>query len=265
VKPKEDSSKKTVRVPEPEEFERAVSEFLYSKALEERRKLAAMMTLKAEDISRVAHVAEGSLNRLLTAARGSAEEFLVNWRQNADGNVRSQLSDATAENIQQKLASLEEYQWQSSSDGKSALWDQAVSAELSPEVRALWEKELNARVAFREVAIAALITVEFERKHALTSAQLAKLQPQVAQILKDYRDDFDGYFSSSDSSRWYLQTYSMFMPIAGIPEGELKATLSKEQWESWTTSNEYSNATQYWQNVKENHERRQKAKKGEKQ
>jgi hypothetical protein len=223
------------------------------------------MTLKAEDISRVAHVAEGSVSRLLTAARGSAEEFLANWRQNAESNVRSQVSDATAETIQQKLASLEEYQWQSSSDGKSVLWDNAVSAELAPEERALWEKELNARGAFRENATAALIAVEFERKHALTSAQVAKLQSGVAQILEDYREDFGGYFSSDDSSRWYLQTYSMFMPIAGIPEGELKATLSKEQWESWATSNEHSNATQYWQNVKENRERREKAKKGEKQ
>ena len=42
----------------------------------------------------------------------------------------------------------------------------------------------------------------------------------------------------------------------GIPEEDLKALFSKEQWERWTTTDEFTNAKNYWNNIRQNHQNR---------
>ena len=44
--------------------------------------------------------------------------------------------------------------------------------------------------------------------------------------------------------------------VAGVPDADLKAILTPDQWDRWTKSNEYSNASNMWQNVQQFHKQR---------
>ena len=48
-------------------------------------------------------------------------------------------------------------------------------------------------------------------------------------------------------------SYYMFLPLNAVPEDDLKALLSPEQWKAWTGSNECSYTATYWPNIKSNH------------
>lgn len=84
---------------------------------------------------------------------------------------------------------------------------------------------------------------------------MEKIEPKVAAIIKEYGDDIVR-FGFSEETKWFLQGYSMFMPIAGIPEKEMKGILSKEQWDCLAGTQEYANGMSNWENVKQNHDQR---------
>ena len=74
--------------------------------------------------------------------------------------------------------------------------------------------------------------------------------------MTDYGEEFGRYFAYSQV--WYLQSFSIFLPIAGIPEKDMKGILTTQQWEHWTGSNEFANANQYWTMIDQNHRQRGK-------
>ncbi len=49
-----------------------------------------------------------------------------------------------------------------------------------------------------------------------------------------------------------MQAYSMFIPIAGVPDNDLKEILGKDQWQTWAENSEFANAKSYWPNVQRN-------------
>jgi hypothetical protein len=251
------------RAPDPEEVEHAFSDFLHEKTTNERKRLLAINLLKAEDAARIAGLAPEAAARLATAARGATEETLAAWKPNTESSVRSQLRDATPENIRQRLAGMDTYSYSSSRSGPATpgptIWESTVKAEIPEEGRAAWQKELDARIAYRDRAIAAMVMAEFDRKIPLTAGQWTKLEPVIAAAVKDYAPDIGMMFSSSNP--WYLQSYSMFVPFAAVPEKDLKAMLSKEQWERWNGSEEMSSTNNYWENVQRYHTQRTKEKK----
>lgn len=246
---------------EPEDLENALSDYFHKNTVNERKQLLALNLLKAEDAARVAGLAPEALARLETAARGVMEVALAVWRTSTEQNIRSQLQDATAENIKQRLASMGVYSTQRSivsGSPEAPLWDKTVKSELTEPQQAAWKKELDARVAYRNKAIVAIIMTEFDRKVSLTAEQWTKLEPIIAGKVKDYAPDIESMFSSSYPYSWFLQSYTLFIPIAAIPEVDLKAILSKEQWDGWTGSPEMENTNNYWENVQSRHEQRVK-------
>jgi hypothetical protein len=250
-----------VPAPEPEYFEQVLSDFLFEKAEAQRKRVHGTMILKAEDAARVAALSPVATARLQTAARGAAEESLAAWRVGLEEGLRSSLSDATARNVKQRLEGMEEYQYSRGSSvapEKRPVWEKTIQTELTEAQRAAWQKEVDARSVFRERAIASLILAEFDRKHLLSTEQWAKLEPLITSFMKDYGPDIATMFSPANTSPWFLQSYSMFIPFAGISEKELKAVLGKEQWDRWAGSNEFSNTSNYWENIRGNHERRLK-------
>lgn len=250
--------------PEPEDLEHAISDHLHAQTAAERKRLLAAHLLKAEDAARVAKLEESVVARLKTAARGSAEEELALWKASTDQSVRGQLRDVTLEGLKQRLARMDRFgivRRTSSNAELGGIWDTAVKSELTPDQHALWQKELNARAAYRDQAITALIMAEFDRRVALTGEQYGKLTTSVAAMLKKYAPDIASMFSYSSGYAWYLASHSMFLPIAAVPEAELKALLTKEQWERWTGSPEFGNMTNYWENIQRIHGNRVREKK----
>jgi hypothetical protein len=251
------------RAPEPEDLENALSDHLHEQALAERKRLLAFHLLKAEDATRIAGLAAPVAARLATAARGSAEEELAVWKGNTDQTIRSQLRDVTVENLKLRIAGLDRFGVvrRTSSGGElGALWEATVKAELTEPQRAAWEKELDARAAYRDKAIASLVMAEFDRRVALTEDQWRRLEPRVAAMLKEYAPDIASMFSYSAGYVWYLASHSMFIPIAAVPESEMKALLTKEQWERWSGAPEFGNMNNYWENIQRRHTNRVRVK-----
>jgi len=258
VTPPEDKKTKPVVYTEPEDVEKCISLFLYDKTQIEQKRVLAANVIKAEDVVRTAGLGSDSAARLLIAARGATEEYLTNWKWNVDQQIRSQLQEATPKNIQQRLNGMEEYFFQRNMDmsNRQGSWDKTVQATLSPAQLDLWRKETDARKVYHDQAIADLILAEFDRKNQLSEDQWKKLGPLVATSLHDYSQDIGRIFAFSNNVPWYLESSYLLMPLAGVPDADLKAILTPDQWDRWTKSNEYSNASNMWQNVQQFHKQR---------
>ena len=248
---------------EPEEIEHFLSDAFEEKAAAERQRQLAAVMLKAEDIARVAGVGEPAAGRLRTAARGTVEEALVPWKANLAQNVRSQLENNDLENVRNLLANLANMQFGVSDPEQDpenrTLWDKTVDRELTAPQRALWQREVDARAAYKEQAIGSLLLAEFDRRYQLASAQREKLQGMLVGIMRDYGPEIHRMFAyASASTPWYFQSYTMFLPLLGIPEDDLKTMLGKDRWDRWSNSSEHANDTNYWQNVQQMHDTRVK-------
>lgn len=248
--------------PDPEVFEHAISDFLHDKATRERKRVLATMMVKAEDAARAAGLTPETFGRLQTAARGATEELLAGWNSGTDQTIRGQLRDATAENVKQRLAGIQDYYLQRVAGAplpnNQPVWETAVKGELTEQQRTAWQKEVDERSAYREKTIVSAMLVEFDRRNTLSTEQWAKLETIIARIMKEYGPDIAGMFSYSNSVPWYLQQHTMLMPFAGVPEKELKAILTPEQWEQWAGSDAFGNSTNYWENIRNNHAQRVK-------
>jgi len=243
---------------EPEDVEIQISDYLQRKAEAERRRLLEMMVVQAEDATRVAALPVETSALLATAARGAVERALVTWKSNTERNLRSNIQGATPASIKQRLASMEGYYYERNDNSTVAtqtVWTKTVSSKLNETQRTAWQKEVDARKDYQWRTIASAVLAEFDRRIVLTSEQWSKLEPLLTKLVKDYSVEIESYFSNS--TPWYLQTYSTLLPVAGLPEQELKAILSKPQWDRWS-GEDLTNAMNYWQNIKQNHDRRVK-------
>ncbi len=254
--------KPSTQVPEPEEIEDKLSDHLYAMCAKERAQLLTALFLKVEDATRVAALPPATVARLETAARGTAEEMLTSWKSSMEQTMRAQVRDGTPQTVVQRLVAMDNYNPQRGRVIEpKGLWLKAVRTELNDTQRAAWDKEIEARNAFREKAIIAAVMSEFDRSNTLTAAQWATLEPMVAGIIKEYSPEIGSMFSPSNSIPWHLQYYTTLIPFVGIPENDLKTVLRKEQWERWIGSSEYSNCKNYWENIQSNHAQRVKTKK----
>ena len=257
-------AKPAARAAEPEELEHAVSDYLHEKSGSERKRLLGLNLLKAEDAARVVGLGAEAMARLATAARGATEETLAVWKQNTEQSTRSQLREATPDSVKLRLASMDTYSYERTSSSLSAapaVWEETVKAELTEPQRAAWQKEIEARTDYRDKTIAATVMSEFDRRVPLTPEQWSSLEPKVEAAVRDYSPDIGRMFSYSYPYAWYLQSYTMFIPIAAVPEKEMKELLTRKQWDAWTSTGEFSNVSNYWENVQSYHTQRMKEKK----
>jgi hypothetical protein len=183
--------------------------------------------------------------------------------------VRSAIGGASPDTVKGRLDSIQSFQFRqlefmqarqfSGGSPAQTVWDKTVKTVLTPDQAAAWKKETDARSAYLQDSIAAFIVAAFDQRTSLSPDQWAKLEPLVAKTITDYSEEFGSFFAYSQA--WYLQSFSIFLPIAAIPEKDMKNILTAEQWEHWTGSNEFSNASQYWSEIDQNHRQRVKAKK----
>ena len=246
---------------DPDDFENIVSDFLYKKEALIRKKSLAAALLRAEEAGRVGGLAPETLRSLQMAARGAAEASLRDWRRDCDQNVRQNLEGANGQTVRLRLASIEDYYYMRQSGAppeSQPVWVETlkeVKTGLTPPQRDALQKEEKEREAFRNNTIVRSVIADFDQQYLLTADQHAKMEALVVAMLKEYGSELGTNFSNYDSAPWYLQPYYKFIPIAGIPEKELKETLTKEQWEGWNASREFSNCSSYWSNLQQNHER----------
>jgi len=247
---------------EPEDVDRAISSFFYEKTEAERKRELETSTLKAEDAARVAGLGAESAERLEAAAAGATERSLMTWKWFTEQQIRSQLQGLTPDNVHQRLDGLQDYFFQRRFLGMSNqtenLWDETVQSELTAPQLDAWKKETDARDDYREKAIAAVVLSEFDRQAHLSDDQWNKLNPLVAGILSDYGPGITQVFSNMNNTPWYLGGPYMLIPLVGLDDNALKSVLTNDQINLWTGSQEFANANNLWQVVKQMHTQQQR-------
>jgi hypothetical protein len=48
----------------------------------------------------------------------------------------------------------------------------------------------------------------------------------------------------------------MFLPMIGVPQTDMKAILTKEQWDRWSSSMVFAQGNSNWQNLQQMHKQR---------
>jgi hypothetical protein len=244
-------------LPEPEDVELAISAFMQDKNDAQYKKTLAADLVRAEDAVRVAALSPEIAARLEVAARGQAETEMAQWNRNMESIVRSQVGQATPEDVKQRLDSIQAYQFRNrvfgGMNGQEAsdnLLDKTLKTALSADQQTVWQKEVDARAAYHKAATVQMITAAFDRKVSMTPDQWQQVQKKIGDVIEKYGDVFNRYMVYQ--SYWYLQSYMMFLPIAAIPDTEMKQTLTPQQWDHWSGSVECSNASSNWSNVSAN-------------
>jgi hypothetical protein len=116
-----------------------------------------------------------------------------------------------------------------------------------------WKKETDEREDYRGKTIAAAVLSEFDRQAHLTAEQWNKLNPLVAGVLNEYNQGISQVFSGMNGTPWYLGGPYVLIPLAGVNDQDLKSVLTKDQMDLWTGSQEFANANNLWQIVKQMH------------
>ena len=240
-------------VPEDEmDLERAISGHLYFLAETQRVRLLQGMQVKVEDLERVAKPSPEVLASLETAAKGAVERSLSAWRGEVDRWVRQSVQGARPQEIQKRLMSMGSYYGDRNLVPEDqSLWKSAIDHGLTAEQRKAWKVETDLREAYHGQGVVGLVISEAERRLRLGPEQTAQLQSKVAAVIKEYGADIGRYFSSP----WYLQSYSVLIPLAGVPEAEMKTVLQESQMEVWK-EREFNRINSYWSNIEQNRKRK---------
>jgi hypothetical protein len=249
---------------EPEDVEKAISAYLFQKTEDQRKRTLGDNVLKAEDAVRTAKLSGDAACRLEAAAQGATERSLAMWKWTVEQQVRGQLQDnLTPQNIKQRLDGIQDFIFQQNfgimrmnqGGQRFDFWDAAMKTLTQPQQDA-WKKETDARDAFHDQAVAALVLAEFDRQYQLTDDQWQKLQPLIAGIVRDISADISQMFSNGNDTPWFLTSQFTLMPFAGLADTDLKSILTKEQLDGWTGSPDFSNASSWWTNIKQIHQQR---------
>jgi hypothetical protein len=124
-----------------------------------------------------------------------------------------------------------------------------VKEALTPDQLNAWREATDERSQYQQDAIAAWITAGFDEEFGLAPEQWSKMESKLEKPIKEYGDCFDGVIQISNSSAWYLNCNTFFLPLAGLTNEEMKATVSPEVFEQWRRSNWYDNAHSWWSNI----------------
>ena len=237
------------------DMEAAISAHLYKMFVAERKRVLAVMMPLVEDATRVLTLPAPDVARLTTAAKGAVEQNLSSWRQTLERYVRSSVQTANAKNILQALAGTERVNF-SRNEGEAqevAVWKEALSTTLNEAQQKQLKQVVDARRDYRLKAMAAMSTSELDRRRRLTAVQCVRIEAVIQKVLAEYLPDIERYMSQ----QWFLQYYYALVPMGGVPDKEMQAILTPEQWKL-CKDRDLPDAMQYWEGIKQNHEQRVK-------
>lgn len=241
--------------PEVPDMEAAIAAHMYKMFVTERKRVLGAMMPLVEDATRVLALPAPDVARLTTAAKGAAEQNLSSWRQTLERYVRSSVQTATAKNILQALAGTERVNF-SRNEGdaqETTVWKEALSTTLNEAQQKQLKQVVDARRDYRLKAMAAMSTSELDRRRRLTAVQCVRIEAAIQRVLTEYLPDIERYMSF----QWFLQYYYALVPIGGVPDKEMQAILTPEQWKM-CKERDLPDAMQYWEGIKQNHEQRAK-------
>lgn len=241
---------------EVQDMEAATSRHLYKMFLAERSRALEVMMPQVEEAARLLSLPAPVVSRLTTAAKGAVESSLDYWRQMTENYVWQAAQNATPRTLLQILAGTERSGAASRSDARpqnTELWKTTLQDALSDSQRQKLQQSSDERQKYRLQAMASMSTSEVDRRRRLSADQSARVQTAIQQVLAEYLPDIERYMTS----HWFLQYYHALVPVAGVPEKELQAILTPEQWKL-CKERDLPDALQYWEGIRSNHEQRMK-------
>jgi hypothetical protein len=211
------------------DMERLISGWLFREAQDMRQRLFGVMEARIEVIQRTAKPDEKILARLRTAAKGAAEHWSVGTMRNLENYVRSQFNGATPADAAARLGNLyNPYGNDRSHSQDPVLWTATVQKELSAEQRAVYDKEVASRDAWRARGLAEMALTEAEKLVVLQPQKIPDMAKKLADVLQKYDPEISNYLSPG----WHLQGYYACMGFALLEEKELEEFFGKEQMDT---------------------------------
>ena len=236
------------------DMEVEISRHLYHIGVNERKRLLDIMMAQVGDAKRVLNLPEEKLKRLTTAAKGSVEASMQEWRTQVESWVRNSVERATPATVKATLTNLARTSYTVHGKGPQTqdLWQGTITTLLSASEQKAWKKVVDARHSYRTAAIATLSVNELDRRRRLTPEQVKKMHQLISDVLDEYLPDIERYMNHT----WHLQYYYVLLPLAGVKEADLKATLTERQWKL-VQERDLPDAVQYWEGIKSYHKQRQ--------
>ena len=251
--PKPPPAKKDGKRVEPPSAESVISEHLFHQSDTLRSRYIAAMQLRVEEAARLGALPPAGVARLATAAKGAVENMLSPWKSSMDSYVRSQLQDATPQNVRPKLEGMGTISMSGYGEGAqdSPLWKTAIDEVMPAEKKKLWKQEQDARNDYQNTAMTGVVLYHLQRQCPITREQWKNLEPLIKRIVNDYTPDLNGWFSSP----WYLYSYYVFVPLAGVPEKDLEKVLGPTRMKQ-VKNTVLPRGQEYWDSIKEQHDQR---------
>ena len=236
------------------EAEQMISDVLYFQSHAIRQREWNIMEAKVEIIMRVTQLGAEGRKLLMTAAKGASERSAQNSFNQAEQYLRQQFLSTTFKNLQERLANFSMPNFGNRGrEPESPIWRAAVERVLDAPQKQAWRDDCEARSAWRLRTLAASGVSDLEQQMKLNPEQVEKLRKKVEAVIKEYEPEIENYFSAG----WYLQGYYNKVPVALIPEEEMKEIFSKEELEN-LKDRCIPNALSYAENLKRNHAQRVK-------
>ena len=237
--------------PHPEAVEMAISEFLAQDSSKNAQSGLAPLLKRAEEAVRVLSLDESARNRLTLAARGTMENRIADHRRQQSRYLRTQMQNANAQNIQQRLAGFSGYSFRRQ-DSEKTLFDRELGDLLNPDQEAALQQHQEACRQRRYQVQIALLLARLDRALNLSDSQHSALSKALLAIMTQYGEDMDAVFSHyGDQLPWFFQQYYLYLPAAGLDAVALQVLTPRQKplWEETVMQNGGDN----WDQVIENH------------
>ncbi|MCB1063412.1 MAG: hypothetical protein KDN20_10895 [Verrucomicrobiae bacterium] len=236
--------------------EDAITELIYQRNREKKDEIMTLLKSEIEIGSRAAKLSPEVVEQLITAAKGATDEVVHQWDNNFASYVRGRIKGANPRTIHQILSGVGNYNNGREKPLETGIWKRSLSLLLDESQTQAWQTATENRETMRRNAIASMVSVYFEGRLGLDEKQGTALRAKLTTAVQTYGPDIESYFTSW-SSPWYLQYYSIGLPLMGIPEKELKELLSKDQFTIWEQQFQ-GNAANYWDSIESRHKQRTK-------
>jgi hypothetical protein len=211
------------------ERDQMANDFLLSCYEESIKRIMVSYECEIAEVDRSAKLSESEKDDLALLAKGMVQEASQSIRQSLGANVRQNLGSVPLEQVPQRLVNFGAgfFNW-TARPSDSPMWQLAIENLLDEERREKWLAERNARLSRLSESQKSLVMFQADRVAGLSEEQAKELGVKVEVVLEKHGPALEK-LKSMIGRDWYSYNHTVLVPLAGVPEEELKSILTKNQ------------------------------------
>jgi len=211
------------------ERDQMANDFLLSCYEESIKRIMVGYNCEIAEVDRSAKLSESEKEDLALLAKGMVQEASQSIRQSLGANVRQNLGSVPLEQVPQRLVNFGAgfFNW-TARPSDSPMWQLAIESLLDEERREKWLAERNARLSRLSESQKSLVMFQADRVAGLSEEQAKELGAKVEVVLEKHGPALEK-LKSMIGRDWYSYNHTVLVPLAGVPEEELKSILTKNQ------------------------------------